>query len=59
VLQLSSDSKLGPGISVEVPGSLDVPGTSQNEPKAGLAIHRTVEGFPGSFNAPWTRLAGP
>jgi hypothetical protein len=43
------DGKLGPGIIIELPRinvgfprSLDVPGISQNEPRTGFAIPKTI-----------------
>lgn len=55
------DNKLGPGSlwGFLGSGSLDVPGTSHNEPRTGLAIPRTAKGFAGSFSPPRTRPTGP
>src|SRR4051794_37928367 len=53
------DSKLGPRITIGFPGSLDVPGTSHSETRTGLALPRTVKGFPESFSVPRTRPTVP
>jgi hypothetical protein len=57
--RISRKGKLGPGIGVGLFGSLDVPGTSQNESGTNLAIPKTIKGFPGGFSAPKTRPTGP
>jgi hypothetical protein len=60
------DSKLGPRIIIRFPEinigfsrSLDISRISQNKPRTGLTIPKTVKGFPKSFSALRTSPTGP